>query len=255
MKRIACISDPHCGHSSGLTPPAWQWPTVGGPEDRNRSGEIQCETWERYGKIVKARKPVDALFVVGDCIDGRETGRLLVTQDREDQVEMAYECIRLWNAPEVIMVHGTRKHTGKLEKWERLLAAKLKAEIGAKQFVEIGGVSFCLRHKMSRSSIPHGRGTPLAKEAVWNELKAARKKEPKADVHLFGHVHYYHYCGGNDWLAMTLPGLQAATEYGLEEVSGDVDWGVVWFDVENGAFDWGCEIVKVVADKPEVIHL
>jgi hypothetical protein len=244
MKRVAVIADLHCGHPAGLTPPAWQF-RLGSIPERDLLSEYQAASWKRYEKAVKKAGDVDALFVLGDCIDGRETGRHLVSEDREDQCELAKECIRLWKAPRTVMVYGTRRHTGDLERWESQIAKDLKADIGSREFVQIEGVTFKLRHKMGRSSIPHGRGTPLAKAAVWNELRAARGKDVAAQVQLFAHGHYYWYTGGAQWVAMMVPGLQGASEYGAEEVDDDVDFGVVWFDVDGTSYDWHAEIAKV----------
>jgi hypothetical protein len=90
-----------------LTPPPWQFREGQTPE-RDLLGQYQAAAWTRYKAAVKKAGKVDALFVLGDCIDGRETGRQLVSEDREDQCEIAKECIRLWKAPSVVMVYGTR---------------------------------------------------------------------------------------------------------------------------------------------------
>jgi hypothetical protein len=253
MKRVACIADLHCGHPSGLTPPVWQFKAGQSPE-RDALSTYQDESWKHYTKAIKKAGHIDALFVLGDCIDGRETGRQLVSEDREDQCEIAKECIRAWNAPSVVMVYGTRRHTGDIERWESLIAKSLDADIGSREFVEIEGVVFKLRHKIGRSGIPYGRGTAPAKAAVWNELRAARGKDVKAQVHLFAHCHYFWYTGGAQWLAMTLPALQGESEYGAEEIDDDVDFGVVWFDVEDGSYDWDRDISVIQLDK-EVIQL
>ena len=248
------IADTHCGHPAGLTPEAWQFRLGSGPE-RDVLATYQADSWAAYVDAVNEAKPVDVLLVVGDCIDGRETGRHLVSEDREDQCEMAKECIRLWDAPEVVMVYGTPRHTGKLETWEHSIARDLKAEIAAREFVAVDDVVFKLRHKVGRSGIPHGRYTSIARSAMWNELRAARGKDPKADIHLFAHTHYHAYCGGVDWLAMTLPALQGSSEYGASQVDDDVDWGIVWFDVEGKEWDWGSKIVRLEGERPEVIRL
>jgi len=254
MKRVAVIADLHCGHPTGLTPEAWQF-RLGSSRDRDALADYQNESWGRYLEIVEKVKPIDALFIVGDCIDGRETGRHLVSEDREDQCEMAKECIKPWDAPEIVMVYGTGRHTGKYEKWEKQIARDIGADIGSRQFVQIENVMFKLRHKVGRSGIPHGRFTAIARSAMWNELRAARGKDPKAVIHLFAHTHYHNYAGGADWLAMTLPALQGSSEYGAEQIDDDVNWGVVWFDVDGDKWDWDSEIAVMESSKPEVIRL
>ena len=270
MKRVAVIADFHCGHPTGLTPEAWQF-RLGSSKERDDLANYQNEAWGRYLEIVEKVKPIDALFIVGDCIDGRETGRHLVSEDRADQCEMAKSCIKPWGVvdhtaptklsgrkpiePDVVMVYGTGRHTGRSEKWERQIARDIHAEIASNQFVDVDGVMFKLRHKIGRSGIPYGKFTALAREAVWNELKAARGKAPKASVHLFAHCHYFAGCFEDQWLAVAVPALQGASEYGMEEASGDVNWGVVWFDIEDGQYDMDQQIVSMDSAKPEVIHL
>jgi hypothetical protein len=243
----------HCGHPTGLTPPAWQF-RLGQTDERDLLSAYQSSSWLRYERAKKAAGKADALLVLGDCIDGRETGRQLVSEDREDQCEMAKECIRIWKAPSIVMVYGTRRHTGDTERWEALIAKDLGADIGSREFVEIEGVMFKLRHKVGRSSIPHGGWTSLAKSAVWNELRAARGKDVRAHVNLFAHRHQYSYAGGPNWLSMGLPGLQGSSEYGAEEIDDDVDFGIVWFDVEDGQYDWTAEIA-VIEQAQAVIRL
>lgn len=252
-KRVGVIADLHCGHPTGLTPPEWQF-NLGQSDERDRLAEYQAESWRRYCAAVKKVGAVDALFVLGDLIDGRETGRNLITVDRNDQCKIAKKCVRMWKAPKIVMVYGTRRHTGDLERFEAQIAEDLGAEIGCRQFVTIEGVTFKLRHKVGRSSVPYARGTAPGRSAVWNELRAARGKDVKANVNLFAHVHYYWFTGGSPWTAMCLPALQGSSEYGAEEIDDDVDWGVVWFDVENGRFDWHAEI-STVETTPGVIQL
>lgn len=253
MKRIGCIADMHCGHPTGLTPPAWQFREGASPE-RDLLAEYQAAAWKRYEKAVKKAGEVDALFVLGDCIDGRETGRQLVSDDREDQCEIAKECIKQWNAPHVVMVYGTRRHTGDTERWEAQIAKDLTADIGSREFVQVEGVTFKLRHKVGRSGIPYGRGTASARSAVWGELRAARGKDAAAQVHLFAHVHYFWVDACAAWTAMTLPALQGSSEYGAEEMDDDVDFGVVWFDVNGTEYDWHRDICKIETGQ-EVIQL
>ena len=64
--------------------------------------------------------------------------------------------------------------------------------------------------------------------------------QPRADIILRGHVHYYSYCGTPDKLCMTLPALQGmGSKYGAKECEGLIDWGMVLFEVEDdGSYRW-----------------
>ena len=124
-----------------------------------------------------------------------------------------------------------------------------------RQFVKIEGVTIKIRHKVGRSRVPYGRGTPIARSAIWNELRAARGKDPRAQIHLFAHTHYHAFYGEAGWVAMTLPSLQGATESGQEAVDDDVDWGIVYLDIEDGRWDWNNDhICTLDTSKPEVLE-
>ena len=68
MKRIAVISDLHCGHVVGLTPPRWQ-SAVGLVGEKIAA--MQKTLWDLYTEEMDAIKPIDVLIVNGDCIDGK----------------------------------------------------------------------------------------------------------------------------------------------------------------------------------------
>jgi len=101
-----------------------------------------------------------------------------------------------------------------------------------------------------------GGGTPVMRQAIWNELNAAREREPKADVLLFGHVHYHLIVEVPEWTAMTLPALCCRTEFADENSEGDAHWGVVVMDIEDGRIvDRQSHTMVIRSDVPEVLHL
>ena len=259
MKRVVALGDLHCGHRAGLTPPEWQWPIRGGTKERNRWGKVQRELWTEYMKIVEEIKPpVDVLIANGDLIDGRgeaSGGLELITANRIRQAEMAYDALSVWEARKVVVTIGTPYHVGQYERLERELAKDLGGEAYNHAFVDVDGVVFDCKHKIGRSTIPHGRGTPIARDRLWNVLRADRDEEPRADVVLRSHVHYFRYAGEVDWLAMILPALQAATEYGERACTGTVDWGVVSFEVENGGYQWRAHVKPLDANKARIVRV
>jgi len=256
MIRGALIADLHAGHARATTLPPWQWPTVGGTEERNRAGEIQLESCEKLEEIIKAEKPFDFVVGAGDMIHGQMRDALMTTHDRDEQVQQAAAIVKMFGAGEVLLVAGTPRHTGDLEKWERVLAAEVDAKFGSRVFFEIDGVRFVVRHKVGRSRIPHGKATPVMRQAVWNEINAAREKEPKADVLLFGHTHYHLVVEVPEWTAMTLPALCCRTEFSDEQSEGDVHWGIVVVDIDGGRIvDRRSHTMTIRSDIPEVIHL
>jgi len=249
MKRVVVIGDMHCGHRVGLTPPAWQL----NPENENDAKwyKLHAAQWDWYVKTIGRLRPIHLLLVMGDCVEGqgkRADGRDVMRHERGDQVEMARFAIAQAEARHIEMVYGSRYH---VRDWEDDLCRLLgdKAKIGAHGWPKVHGVTFDIKHKVGGSSVPHGRLTAVARAKVWNELWAARNRQPDADIILRGHVHYWAYCGGmgakREWMAMTCPALQdGGTEFGAEQCEGLIDFGLLYFDVhKDGSWERHAEIV------------
>lgn len=252
MTRISVISDLHCGHRAGLTPPRW-W------ESReSKHGKIQRECWNWYKCEIEKSKP-DILVVNGDAIDGkgqRSGGVEEITTDRNEQVEMAEAAIVASGAKTVIVVAGTAYHTGDEEDFEDNLAKAVGAKsFSGQEFVECGGVVFNFKHHVGSSSIPHGRHTAVSKERVWNLLWSERGRQPRANVIVRSHAHYFDYCGGSNWFALTTPALQAAaTKYG-RRCSGTVDFGFVQFDCNGGKYTWEAHLLEPAAERAKLLRV
>ena len=249
---VAC-GDLHSGHRGGLTPPAW----FDNGERPSNLRALQEEGWKRWKKLAKKYAKPDVLICNGDAIDGRgerSGSRELVSVDRMDQVHMAQTCLSQFRAKHVVLSRGTPYHTGNIEDFEDLIAERLGAEIHNHPFIDIGGVMFDVKHKVGGSQIPHGRHTAIARARLQNVLWSLRETQPKAAVLLRSHVHFHNYCGGADWLAMTLPCLQMGSDYGTRQCEGIVDWGIVVFDIEKGRVkSWQAETTQLVAGKSQVL--
>jgi len=267
MKRGIIIGDLHCGHVSGLTPPAWQ---IGqnkkSKTKRNKWAELQRELYSEYKRLLKKYAPFDFGFSLGDTIDGRgerSGGTECITADREEQADMAVDChdqVRFHanKGFEWVGVFGTSYHTGNDgEDWDAIVADRAGfKKMGSHEWVDVDGVVFDLKHHIGSSGIPHGRHTAAAKERLWNQLWSERDLQPKSNVILRAHCHYHTYCGGPGWVAMTIPALQGmGTRYGARRCSGLVDWGITVFEVDKGQFDWHCETVTIQAQKAKVVKL
>jgi hypothetical protein len=256
MKRIVIISDLHCGSRSGLTPPAWQWPTNSKNRDRRKYAEMQARVWAYYEETLAALQPIDCLVVNGDAIDGkgeRSGGTELLEADRNEQALMAAECIRVARAKQVVIVRGTPYHVGKEDDFESAVAALCGAnKIGDHEWIEAEGIIFDLKHKVGSSSIPHGRNTAPQRAALWNALWAERGLQPRARVIVRSHVHYHVYSGDVRKLVLTTPALQGWTKFGAKECEGTTDVGLVHFDCEGGNFSWVAHLLDLqwAAAKP-----
>ena len=106
-----------------------------------------------------------------------------------------------------------------------------------------------MKHKVGKSSIPYGQGTPLAKNAIVNELWAARGMRPDADLHLFGHIHDYNYIGNGRWCVMSGHALEWSTKYGSRQCAGSISMGVVEFVFDKGGYRWHSHELKL----PEMV--
>ncbi len=254
MKRVVVVSDLHCGHFAGLTPPAWQV-----SEARNPAlAAMQRECWKWYEAALSALQPIDWLVCNGDAIDGkgnRSGGVELITADLEEQASMATACLKTATARNHLVIYGTPYHVASDgQDYEGHIAREVGGRIGGHEWLEIEGVVFDLKHKVGGSSVPHGRHTAVARERLWNVLWSDQNMAHRSDVLIRSHVHYHTYSGGTDFLAMTTPALQGpGSTYGVRQCSGVVDFGFVEFRCEGGHYEWQAHTLRIRAARPKLI--
>lgn len=253
-KKILLMSDLHSGHVVGLTPPGWQIDANHSDQHMRRLAKYQREYWDFFVASLNRHKPFDVVAVVGDCIDGkgeRSGGTELLTADRNEQCDMARQCIgkALSANTKLLMVYGTPYHTGASEDFEDTIAKHFGCKIGGHEYMRVDGVTFDLKHAIGGSSIPHGRHTAVAREHLWNVLWHEHSNFPKADIIVRGHVHYHGGAFGPSWTAMTLPALQGlGSKYGTKQCSGTVDFGFVVVETnQKGEYRWQAELLQVKA--------
>jgi len=254
FKRAFLGGDLHCGHRVGLTPPFYQNAIPG-----DKYHKIQMETWNWFRDELKPLKPFDVAILNADLVDGkgkRSGSSELITADWHTQRKIAVECIKEIGAPVIRMTYGTPYHVGDDSDHESPIVDMLKeegfeAQIRSQGFWDINGTTFDVKHKVGSSSIPHGKGTSIAKERLWNALWADIGEQVRADVIIRSHVHYHYYCGEPEWLAMTLPALQGqGTKFGARQCSGIVHFGFVVFDCfEDGGYTWEPHIINAVSQR------
>jgi hypothetical protein len=222
-KRLLVISDLHCGHISGL---------------RKEKG---FGYWDLFSKEIDRLRPFDVCLCNGDLIDGkgeRSGGTEQLTTDRRQQKDMAIEVLDYIDAKQYLFTYGTPYHVGKEEDWEALVADKFSARISGQDYFQINGVTFHAKHKISGSTIPHGRFTALARQKTWNLFWNEYDEVPKVNVFIRSHVHYFAYCGDESFLAVITPALQGwGSKYGERQCEGTVGFGFVVFDVAS-LEDW-----------------
>ena len=255
-KRVVVIADLHCGHRVGLTPPKYQSAVCG-----NKYYKVQVELWQQYIDIINDLKPIDILLVNGDCIDGRgerSGGVELIAASRMKQVDMAVDCINECEAGKIIMTRGTPYHTGYKEDFEDLIFQRVGAlKIGEHEWPEVNGLIFDVKHKIGNTSIPHGKGTAINKDKLWNEIWAEREAQPRARVFIRSHVHWFYATRDADTRCIYTPALQGmGLKFGARECSNTVDWGLIYFDVnEDGSYTWRPVIRRGVAERAKTTIL
>lgn len=240
MKRMVFISDLHCGHETGLTPPDWN-PIYSTHSEKYPLYRMRRAMWKFYADTMEELQPIHALCINGDGTDGKgkKSGSTeLLTADRIEQADMVIAAADEAKAEKVVVTSGTPYHTGNSEDFEKLVAKHYGVPLDHRVWPEINGVVFDVRHAIGRSSIPHGRMTPLAREKLWSGLMAEHGEYPRAHVVVRSHTHYFAYCGGYGWLGIITPSLQGHTKFGESQVSGTVDFGIVWFDIPESGKDW-----------------
>lgn len=264
-KRILACGDFHCGSVCGLTPPHWQIRHDDcSTTKRNKFAALQAELWDYFVNERKTLGPIDIAILNGDLIDGRGKDKAMGTEhftsDRQEQCDIAVWIIKHVIKPKhCIITKGTTFHVGADgEDFENLIAQRVGAEkIGAHEWLDVNGVVFDCKHHLGSSSIPHGRYTAAARDALWNTLWAVRGEQPKASVIIRSHVHYFTACTDGRILAMTLPALQGiGTKYGSLRCSGTVDFGFVHFDVDaKGRYVWQAHLAEIAAQKAQALSL
>ncbi|MCP4566791.1 MAG: hypothetical protein GY841_04330 [FCB group bacterium] len=256
-KRVLVISDTHCGHLAGLTPPEYQYEYLDTSKtQRNKFAKQHKEMWQFFADVVNSLRPIDILLFNGDAIDGKgekSGGTELLSADRAEQVNMAVQVIEFIDAKKIAMTYGTPYHGGKDEDWEAILADKVGATISGHDWVDVNGLIIDFKHKVGSSSIPHGQLTPLLKSQLWGDLWAIRKKQPMADVVIRSHVHYTYLVESAYKKAIITPALQGyGSKFGVRQCENTIDLGVIYLDVHSKK-DFSCTKILLECES-QVVH-
>lgn len=222
------ISDTHCGHLWGLTPPSF-WTQY--DED---ALAFQKEAWTWFINTLNLYKPFDMVIGNGDLIDGRgekSGGTELIVGDRFKQSSMAVDIINAVQAKDVLIVRGTDYHVGKCEQFEDHIAERTGAqEISDHLRFRMGGYLFDVRHHTGGTTVPWSNSTAIAKELFLANLK----ENNEVDVMIRSHVHRYVELKINpNQIAFTTPGLQGHSRFGSKRCIGTVNFGVVVIDLDR----------------------
>lgn len=231
-KRMLVLSDTHCGHLWGLTPPVY-W-----TQYDEAIYNFQKESWTWFTNTISLLRPFDMIIANGDMIDGRgeKSGSTeLIMVDRMKQAEMASEIINMTEATDVLITRGTEYHVGNIEQFEDCIAKNTNAkEISDKLRFKINGSLFDVRHHVGKTSVPWSELTASLKELILANLE----RDEQINLLIRSHIHKYTQGSlGVNQIALTTPGLQGHSRFGTRKCIGRVDFGAIVIDVnKNGSF-------------------
>ena len=244
-KRILVISDFHCGHLTGLTPPKWQWQNDSEAPWRKKVREYQQWAWNTFTAHLDEFRPFQRLIVLGDCVDGKgrlSGGNEQLTTDMNEQVDMAVAVIKATKVPKhnVIITRGTGYHTGIDNDWEDGVARELKCQIDNHAFIKVNGVGISARHFVGGTQVPTGKATSILREQVSNDQWCREYKEhPNANIFLRGHIHRTITIDEPSTLSIIAPALQGWTDFGAKKCSLPVHFGIIVIDInDKGEWQW-----------------
>jgi hypothetical protein len=231
-KRILIISDLHCGHKAGLTPPEF-WVN----EHDAATNRLERECWEFYSNTLKQIGDVDVVVLNGDAIDGkgkRSGGSELLTTDLFIQSKIVRRCVEEINFNKFFMTYGTPYHVSSDgDDFEISIAEYFGGVIKDHLWLDVNGCVIDFKHKISGSSVLSSRVSALIKEYQWNREWSKINGAPEADVFIRSHVHYHMSVKDpNTFFGATTPALQAPdTKYGGRQCSGTVHFVMMLLEV------------------------
>lgn len=257
FKRWLQLADTHCGHFVGLTPPEY-WES-----ESEKWGRTERACWKFFSSIERY-KPFDVVHINGDLIAGKNKksgSRQLIRTAMKDQCRIARDAILFCDCDTVRMTRGTPYHVGAEDNWEDIIKEMLPDGMNVKiknhGFYNFNGKNFDVKHKLASSGIPHGRLTALAKEILWANHWYLKGVQPRPDLIVRSHIHYYEQIHHEDCYGIATPALQGlGDEYGEQQCSGTVDFGFIVIDVfDDGAIRIIPQIMKgeLQASKAEVL--
>ena len=161
---------------------------------------------------------------------------------------------------EGFLSHNTPYHSGADEDLEQrivdlYLSDGIDCAFHGHGFYTINGHYLDVKHKISSSSVHHGRATPLLKEIDANAFWAMDDVEPMADIVIRGHVHYHLQTEQDGRYGFILPSLQGlGDKYGSRQCSSRVDFGFLILDIPEDLtekIEWDYRILPGIVQRTE----
>ena len=236
--RVLSLSDTHCGNFTGLTPDKYNPQS----EDNYKAYVYRRTLYEWVCKQVDLLRPIDICVADGDLIDGKgdKTGGCeQIEMKRPKQIEMATEFLKFVDAKEYHFAFGTGYHVGREDDWESIIANEFHTDADDIVTQKVNGLTMKWRHHIGGSLVPAGRATSLLRQQEWDALWSLDGEFERANIMVFGHVHYFQSFTNRFGSVFTQPGLQGlgGSQLGSRRMGGIVDFGLLHFDIK-GKDDW-----------------
>jgi hypothetical protein len=224
-KRVLVLSDLHCGHMLGLTPPHYH----------NHFREIQEVGWKFFTEGIRSLGNIDLCIVNGDAVDGPGSKESLqhLTTDVSTQQDIAIECLKFVEAKKYVFLRGTPFHVTSDFEIEDGIADYFNAEIHDERKIDVNGCIIHCRHTTGKGGTAYGSATSLQRSAVVQTLNDTISENIKANILIRSHIHEYGTVDRSLFTAITTPALQfKGTSYG-RKCTGFYDYGFVYLDIES----------------------
>jgi hypothetical protein len=246
---VVAMSDLHCGHWSGVTPPGWQQRSA-----HPARAAWQEHAWASYLALAQRIGRPDVLLVVGDAVSLTDPQWGAGEQVEGDPLQcrtMAVQAIQEWRARTVVIVRGTARHvTGAGIDLEDLIAEAFDVQAHDHAFCEVNGHIIDAKHHVGRTQTNAAMLAEYRANREWYEDGV----QPLAQTIVRGHIHYGTLTQPSGWTGLTLPGLQGPTTYGARRCRWPVHWGLAWATIDTGGnAQWHVERQPIVRERHALI--
>lgn len=235
-KRILILSDTHCGHPLGITPPRlWV------KDEYSALQKITYEWLEREldGEIVQG---IDMALLNGDLIQGAPHNDTLelITTNFKKQAEIFLEVgelLGLQRIKKIRATYGTPAHVTKGFDAEDIVTEGFSIPRPSDTYrFTSNTLQVAARHHGRSSTTPYGQGTQLWKEWVREQLNAVimETATDAADLIIRSHVHYFLFMEMAKGYALSTPCLQLpGSIFGRRMMPAYYDVGFVVLEIDE----------------------
>lgn len=254
-KKILCISDLHVGSMTSVMPEEFIESRADGSPFYHQANDIQLDMFNFWKKMCKTVGRVDAVFNLGDTIDGpnrKKSGLGVWTSNLRTQAQAAAKLLGMIKSRKYYTAIGNDYHVWGGMSAEEIVADYLSVSKNAVcearhgLYVKLGGKIFHLMHRVGTSRNWLYRSTPLTREMLFSALMDDMFEEHDGGVNciLRGHAHYFWCCDTGSHIGFVCPGWKLSDEFlkGLSISMDNVSIGAFVLRIKNSG--------QIIHDKP-----